>query len=152
MIYALLKEMVAKSNVNPLLVEDICLANVAEPKATYKIRGAMLAAGFPYTSGACSVSRFCGSGLKAVQDMANQILRGDINIGIAVGGESMTTNRSKIDAFSPELEANPYVREYLLPMIQILENIVNDFNISRRQQDEYAVESFRRSEVAQKAG
>jgi acetyl-CoA acetyltransferase len=37
-------------------------------------------------------------------------------------------------------------------MIQTSENVGNDFNISRRQQDEYAVESFRRAEVAQKAG
>ena len=152
MIYALLREMLAKSNVDPLLVEDICLANVADPKATYKIRGAMLAAGFPYTSGASSVSRFCGSGLKAIQDMANQISRGDINIGIAIGGESMTTNRAKIDSFSPALEENQYVRECLQPMIQTSENLVKDFNISRRQQDEYAVESFRRAERAQKAG
>lgn len=152
MIYALLKEMIAKSNIEPSLVEDICLGNVADPKAAYKVRAAMLAAGFPHTSGASSVSRFCGSGLKAVQDMANQISNGNIDIGIAVGGESMTTGRAKISGFSPEIEANPEAFDCLQPMIQTAENVGNDFNISRRQQDEYAVESFRRAEVAQKAG
>ena len=38
------------------------------------------------------------------------------------------------------------------PMIQTSENVGNDFNITRLQQDTYAAESFRRAEVAQKAG
>lgn len=50
----------------------------------------MLAAGFPHTAGASSVNRFCSSGLKAVQDIANQISLGSIEVGIAVGAESMT--------------------------------------------------------------
>ena len=144
--------MIAKSNVDPSLVEDICLGNVADTSATYKVRAAMLAAGFPYTSSASSLSRFCGSGLKAIQDIASQISNGSIDIGIALGGESMTKSRAGIVAFSPEIEANQEAVDCLQPMIQTSENIGNDFNISRRQQDEYAVESFRRAEVAQKAG
>lgn len=152
MIYALLKELLTKSNINPELVEDICLGNVADKGATYKVRAAMLAAGFPHTSGACSVSRFCGSGLKATQDIAYQISNGSIDIGIAVGAESMTQGRAKSDTFSPEIEANQEAVDCHIPMIKTSENIGNDFNISKRQQDVYAAESFRRAEVAQKAG
>lgn len=112
----------------------------------------MLAAGFPDTSAASSVNRFCSSGLKAVQDIANQISSGSIDIGLAMGGESMTNNRGADTPFSPEIMANQEAVDCTQPMIQTSENVGNDFNISRRQQDEYAVESFRRAEVAQKAG
>ncbi|KAL2410944.1 3-ketoacyl-CoA thiolase, peroxisomal [Exophiala dermatitidis] len=151
-VYALLKQVLDKSKTDPALVEDICLGNVGDPRAAYKVRAAMLAAGFPDTSAASSVNRFCSSGLKAVQDIANQISSGSIDIGLAMGGESMTNNRGADTPFSPEIMANQEAADCTQPMIQTSENVGNDFNISRRQQDEYAVESFRRAEVAQKAG
>ncbi|KIW93496.1 uncharacterized protein Z519_06101 [Cladophialophora bantiana CBS 173.52] len=152
MVWALLKEVIAKSKIDPALVEDICLGNVGDPRAAYKVRAAMLAAGFPHTAAASSVNRFCSSGLKAVQDIANQISNGSIDIGIAMGGESMTNNSGKDTPFSPEIMANQESADCTQPMIQTSENVGNDFNITRRMQDEYACESFRRAEVAQKAG
>ena len=112
----------------------------------------MLAAGFPHTAAASSVNRFCSSGLKAVQDIANQISNGSIDIGVALGGESMSMSRDELSPFAPEILANQEAADCLQPMIQTSENVGNDFNISRRMQDEYANESFRRAEVAQKAG
>ncbi|EXJ54692.1 acetyl-CoA acyltransferase [Cladophialophora yegresii CBS 114405] len=151
-VWALLKEVVKKSKLDPSLVEDICLGNVGDARAAYKVRAASLAAGFPHTSGASSVNRFCSSGLKAVQDIANQISTGSIEIGLALGGESMTNNGGREMPFSPEIVANQEAADCQQPMIQTSENVGNDFNISRRTQDEYACESFRRAEVAQKAG
>ncbi|EXJ83265.1 acetyl-CoA acyltransferase [Capronia coronata CBS 617.96] len=151
-VYALLKQVLEKSKIDPALVEDICLGNVGDPRAAYKVRAAMLAAGFPDTSAASSVNRFCSSGLKAVQDIASQIITGSIDVGLAVGGESMTHNSGADSPFSPEIMAHQEAADCTQPMIQTSENVGNDFNISRRQQDEYAVESFRRAEVAQKAG
>ena len=113
----------------------------------------MLAAGYPYTAGASSVNRFCSSGLKAVQDIANQISNGSIEIGIAVGAESMSAGGDRLNKpFHEEILSNPDAADCMQPMIQTSENVGNDFNISRRQQDEFAMESFRRAEVAQKAG
>jgi acetyl-CoA acyltransferase 1 len=113
----------------------------------------MLAAGFPHTAGANSVNRFCSSGLKAVQDIANQITLGSIDIGIAVGAESMSAAGDRLEKpFHPDILANQDAADCMQPMIQTSENVGNDFNISRRDQDTYAVESFRRAEVAQKAG
>jgi acetyl-CoA acyltransferase 1 len=113
----------------------------------------MLAAGYPNTAGANSVNRFCSSGLKAVQDIANQITLGSIDIGIAVGAESMSAAGDRLEsAFHPEILANQDAADCMQPMIQTSENVGNDFNISRQAQDTYAVESFRRAEVAQKAG
>ncbi|OAP55321.1 hypothetical protein AYL99_10294 [Fonsecaea erecta] len=152
MVWALLKEVISKSKIDPALVEDICLGNVGDPRAAYKVRAAMLAAGFPHTAAASSVNRFCSSGLKAVQDIANQISNGSIDIGIAMGGESMSHSGGKDTPFSPEIMANQEAADCTQPMIQTSENVGNDFNITRRMQDEYACESFRRAEVAQKAG
>jgi acetyl-CoA acetyltransferase family protein len=151
-IWALLKEVVKKSKLDPSLVEDICLGNVGDARAAYKVRAASLAAGFPHTTGGSSVNRFCSSGLKAVQDIANQISNGSIDIGLALGGESMSAAGDRDLPFSPELLANQEAADCQQPMIQTSENVGNDFNITRRMQDEYACESFRRAEVAQKAG
>jgi len=112
----------------------------------------MLAAGFPNTAGASTVNRFCSSSLKAVQDVANQISNGNIEVGIAVGAESMTTGGNPLEPFHDEILKNQEAADCLQPMIQTSENVGHDFGISRRVQDEYACESFRRAEVAQKAG
>jgi len=151
-LWALLKEVIAKSKIDPSIVEDICCGNVGDARSAYKVRAASLAAGFPHTTGANSVNRFCASGLKAVQDIANQISCGSIDVGIAMGSESMSHNGGRDLPFSPELMGNQDAADCTQPMIQTSENVGNDFNISRRTQDEYACESFRRAEVAQKAG
>lgn len=85
MVYALLKEVRERSGIDPALVEDICLGNVSDGKAAYKVRAAALAAGFPNTAGASSVNRFCSSGLKATADIAHAIETGSIEVGIAMG-------------------------------------------------------------------
>lgn len=126
---------------------------VSDGKAAYIVRAASLAAGFPHTAGASSVNRFCSSGLKAVQDIANQIAEGSIDIGVAVGAESMTAGGDRLNKpFHDEIIANQEAADCMQPMIQTSENVGNDFKISRADQDRYANESFRRAEVAQKAG
>jgi acetyl-CoA acetyltransferase family protein len=113
----------------------------------------MLAAGFPHTAGANSVNRFCSSGLKAVQDVANQIAEGSIEIGVALGAESMSAGGDRLEKpFHSEILKNQESQDCMQPMIQTSENVGDDFNITRQMQDTYAAESFRRAEVAQKAG
>lgn len=153
MVYALLKKVLEKSKIDPQVVEDVCMGNVSDGKAAYKVRAAMLAAGYPYTAGASSVNRFCSSGLKAVQDIANQIAEGSIEVGVAIGAESMTAGGDRLEKpFHPDILKVQDAADCMQPMIQTSENVGNDFNITRKQQDEYAAESFRRAEVAQKAG
>lgn len=126
---------------------------VGDAKAAYNLRAAALAAGIPHTAGANSVNRFCSSGLKAVQDIANQIRLGAIEIGIALGAESMSNAGDRGPTpFHPDIMKNQESADCLQPMGQTSENVGDDFNISREMQDRYSVESFRRAEVAQKAG
>jgi acetyl-CoA acyltransferase 1 len=148
-----LKAVIQKSNLDPALVEDICCGNVSDAKAAYYVRAAMLGAGFPNTTAGSSLNRFCSSGLKAVQDIANQISVGSIEIGLAMGAESMTQGGDRLERpFTDEVLQNQEACDCMQPMGQTSENVGKDFDISRERQDKFAAESYRRAEVAQKAG
>lgn len=152
-VFKLLQQVVRKCNLDLSLVEDVCLGNVSDSKAAYYCRAALLAAGFPNTTAGSSVNRFCSSGLKAVQDIANQIASGSIECGLAVGAESMTHGGDRLTRpFVDEILQNQEAQDCMQPMGQTSENVGRDFNITREQQDRYAAESYRRAEVAQKAG
>ncbi|KAF3079676.1 hypothetical protein TWF569_003045 [Orbilia oligospora] len=150
----LLQGVIKNSNIDPVLVEDIACGNVAGTNMANKIRMAALTAGFPNTTAAHIVNRFCSSGLLAIQDIAQQIAGGSIDIGIAIGAESMTENSKIRDPFSAsaEISANQEAEDCKQPMGQTSENVGNDFGITREMQDRYAAESYKRAEVAQKAG
>ncbi|KAG8526524.1 uncharacterized protein KY384_008724 [Bacidia gigantensis] len=152
MVHQTLKKVLEKSNLDPQLVEDVCLGNVNEVKAAYLARAASLAAGIPNTAGASSANRFCSSGLKAVQDVANQIACGSIECGIAIGAESMSMSNATMSPFHEALMQNQESADCLQPMGQTSENVGRDFDISREAQDRFAAESYRRAEAAQKAG
>jgi len=153
LVYSLLKKVVEKSNLDPKLVEDICCGNVSDGRAAYKVRAACLAAGFPHTTAASTVNRFCSSGLKATQDIANQIAEGSIDIGVAMGAESMSAGGDRLDApFHPEILKNQEAADCMQPMGQTSENVGKDYNITRVQQDRFAEGSFQKAEKAQKAG
>ncbi|KAF7908815.1 uncharacterized protein EAE98_008453 [Botrytis deweyae] len=153
LIYALLQKVREKSNLDPALIEDICCGNVSDGNAAYKLRAAALAAGFPNTAAASIVNRFCSSGLKATQDIANQIAEGSIDIGIAMGAEMMSIGGDKLDGgFHPDILKCQDAADCMQPMGQTSENVGKDFNITREQQDKYAAESYQRAERAQKAG
>lgn len=129
------------------------ISQVSEGKAAYIVRAAALAAGFPNTTAASTVNRFCSSGLKATQDIATQISNGSIDIGIAVGAEMMSAGGDRLERpFHPEVLKNQEAADCMQPMGQTSENVGKDFNVSRESQDRYAAESYRRAEVAQKAG
>jgi acetyl-CoA acyltransferase 1 len=154
MVYALLKEVRLRSNLDPALVEDICLGNVSDGKAAYKLRAAALAAGFPNTAGASSVNRFCSSGLKATADIAHQIAQGSIDVGIAIGAEQMTIGGDRLDKpFDEQVTAQSQeAADCMQPMGWTSENVSRDFGVSREVMDQYAAESFGRAERAQKEG
>lgn len=121
-------------------------------KAAYIARAAALAAGLPNTSAASSVNRFCSSGLKAVQDVANQISCGSIDCGIAIGAESMSAGGEAVSPFHEAIMQNQESADCMQPMGQTSENVGKDFDISREQQDRFAAQSYQRAEKAQKAG
>ncbi|PGH27958.1 hypothetical protein AJ80_00212 [Polytolypa hystricis UAMH7299] len=153
MLIALLTAVREKSNLDPSLVEDVCVGNVLAQGSAYIARSAVLAAGFPVTASASVANRFCSSGLLAIQNIANQIATGSIDVGIAVGAESMSTNA---DGGAPNLSAqilaHPVAKQNTMPMGQTSENVAGQFNVTREKQDIFAARSYQRAELAQKSG
>ncbi|OKL57296.1 3-ketoacyl-CoA thiolase, peroxisomal [Talaromyces atroroseus] len=153
LLISLLTSVREKSSLNPHLVEDVCVGNVLNPGAAYVARSAVLAAGFPETTAASIASRFCSSGLLAVQQIANQIIAGSIDVGIAIGAESMSTNPdSGAPALSQKILDHPLASQNQQPMGQTSENVAAQFKLNRKQLDEFAAWSFQKAEQAQKAG
>lgn len=72
-----------RARVNPALIEDIAVGNVLPPGGgATAARMATLHSGIPNTTSVNTVNRQCSSGLAAVNQIANEILAGQIDIGI----------------------------------------------------------------------
>jgi len=154
MLMQLMQHLLSRSKIDPSVVEDICVGNVNEVRVPYKARAAALAAGFPNTTSVSSTNRFCSSGLLAIQNIANQISCGSIDVGVAIGIEQMSINVDKQGpGFSAAVSgANQDAADCSMTMGQTSENVGRDFDISRERQDRYAAVSFQRAEAAQKSG
>ncbi|KAM0331295.1 hypothetical protein ACHAQA_002965 [Verticillium albo-atrum] len=149
----LLQNALQKSGIEPKLVEEIVLGNVLHKDASYIMRASGLAAGFPATTAVSTVSRWCSSGLLAVEAVANKVAAGSIDIGIALGAESMSSNPDNgSPEFPPEFLAQPEIHDLTELMPWTSENVARDFGVTRESQDEYAAASFQKAEAAQKAG
>lgn len=82
---------------DPKIVDDIAVGVVLAHGALYAARAAALTAGFPDTVPVQVVNRFCSSGLMAVTDIANKIRAGQIQVGLALGVESMSSEYAFYD-------------------------------------------------------
>ena len=88
----------------------------------------------------------------AVMTIANQIAAHQIDVGLAIGMESMSQFIDTRPNFSEEIQKYGPANDCGKPMGWTSENVAADFNITRAQQDEYAAMSFQRAERAQKEG
>nr|ACU21519.1 unknown [Glycine max] len=150
-----LKAVIEKTNVNPSEVGDIVVGSVLAPGAqrASECRMAAFYAGFPETVPVRTVNRQCSSGLQAVADVAAAIRAGFYDIGIGAGLESMTTNPMGWDgSVNPKVKMFEQVQNCLLPMGITSENVAQRFGVSRKEQDQAAVESHRRAAAATAAG
>lgn len=145
---------VTKELPSSALVDDICVGTVLAPGAlrATECRMAAFLAGLPKTATLRTVNRQCSSGLQAIADIAASISAGYIDIGIAAGVESMSTNSMamkpptamKLDSVRMNMES----LNCLIPMGITSENVAQQFNVSRAEQDAFAVESHRRAAEA----
>jgi len=119
----------------------------------YIARSSVLAAGFPVSTAASVTNRFCSSGLLAVQNIANQIIAGSIDVGLAVGAESMSsTPDDGAPKMSEKILNHPIASQNQQPMGQTSENVADQFGVTRKAMDAFAASSFQKAEKAQKAG
>lgn len=83
------------------------MGNVLLPGATYYARTSALAAGIPETIPIQTINRFCSSGLMALNTISTQIRAGQIEVGLAVGFESMSTTYVLLVTFDATLPRLP---------------------------------------------
>jgi acetyl-CoA C-acetyltransferase len=147
---------IERAQISPAEVEDVILGCGRPEGATGAniARQAALAAGLPVSVSGLTVSRMCSSGLQAIAIAAQRIAAGEADIFVAGGLESISlvqnehanTWRNKASAL---LERMPAI---YMPMLETAELVAERYGISREAQDEYALESQRRTAQAQAAG
>jgi len=145
----------SKANLDPKFIEDIAVGNVLPPGGgANAARMAALHAGIPTQTSINTVNRQCSSGLSAINQIANQIRVGQIDIGIGAGVESMTNGfgPGAVPEFSDEVLETQEAEDCLIPMGITSENVAKDYKISRQIQDEFAAKSFQKAAAANKAG
>nr|AAK26619.1 acetyl-CoA acetyl transferase [Laccaria bicolor]AAK26620.1 acetyl-CoA acetyl transferase [Laccaria bicolor] len=145
----------SKISLDPKLIEDIAVGNVLPPGGgASAARMAALHAGIPVETSINTVNRQCSSGLTAINQIANQIRAGQIDIGIGAGVESMTHGFGSRAApeVSDEVLSNQDAEDCLLPMGITSENVAADYHIPRSTQDAFSAKSFQKAAAANKAG
>lgn len=149
-----IKEAVDRSGISAERVQDVVLG-CAFPEAEAGMnvgRIAALAAGLPDTIPGETINRFCSSGLETMAAAGTKLECGMLDIALAGGTESM----SLIPMGGNKLMPNPSLsnsnpRAYT-SMGQCADNVARDFNITREECDQWAVQSNARAVAAIKEG
>ena len=135
-------------------VEDVILgcALPEGPQGLNVARIAALRAGLPADVPGYTVNRFCASGLQAVANAAAAIATGEAEVVVAGGVESM----SLVPVPGARPEPNPWLIEHMpaayMSMGQTAEQVAVRFEVSRQEQDAFALQSHRRAAAAIAAG
>jgi acetyl-CoA C-acetyltransferase len=157
---ALKKAGIGPEQIDEVLMGCVLQANLGQAPARQAARGAEL----PDTTICTTINKVCASGMKAIVQAAQGIALGDIGIAIAGGMESMSNvpyytgemrwgnkygNTALIDGLARDGLTDAYDG---LAMGNAAELCASSCGIGRMEQDEFAVESYRRSQAAWAAG
>jgi len=115
----------------------------------------LLMAGIPNSVPGITVNRFCSSGLQAVADAANRIRLGEADVMIAAGTESMSIMSQMMGnktAMNPAVFETDENLAIAFGMGATAERVANQWNISRDEQDAFAVASHKKACAAISAG
>jgi acetyl-CoA C-acetyltransferase len=156
---ALQRAGVDAGSINEVIMGQILTAGQGQNPA----RQASIAAGIPVESPAWGVNQLCGSGLRTVALGFQQLANGDADIVVAGGQESMSMAphcaylRSGVKMGNFEM-VDTMIKDGLWDafngyhMGNTAENVAKQWQITRQQQDEFAVASQNKAEAAMKAG
>jgi 3-oxoadipyl-CoA thiolase len=166
-----LKEVCERAGIKPAEVSDVILgcANQAGEDNRNVARMALLLAGFPVEVPGQTVNRLCGSGMQATIAAAREIQTGAADIIVAGGVESMTRApwvmpkpdgayaRGPQTVYDTALGwrlINPRMAEIYgtLQMGETAERVAQKYEVSREDQDAFALRSHQRAVAAQKSG
>ncbi len=161
---AILQAVVERAGIDKSEVSETILGQVlTAAQGQNPARQAHINAGLPQEAAAWGINQVCGSGLRAVALGAQHIMLGDANIVAAGGQENMTLSPHAAALRSGQKMGDmtyidTMIRDGLWDafngyhMGQTAENVAAQWEISRDQQDEFAVASQNKAEAAQKAG
>ena len=155
----------AEAGVEPARIGTVAFGHVinTEPRDMYLSRAAAMEAGIPDTVPAMNVNRLCGSGAQAVVSAVQALALGDAEFGLAGGAESMSRSphvlaESRWGAKMGDVRALDMMLGALTcpfgsgHMGVTAENVSDAHQISRADQDAFALESQTRTARAQEAG
>ncbi|XOV89571.1 MAG: thiolase family protein [Pseudomonadota bacterium] len=140
---------------DPAEVEDVivgCASQTGEQGGNLA-RLAVILSNLPITTAGSTISRACSSGLNSIAFAANQIASGCSEVMIAGGVESISAGQRQTPGKSaphPTIkEKSPHI---FMAMGNTAEVVARRYNISREYQDEFSLESQKRTAAAQQAG
>ncbi|WP_313343096.1 acetyl-CoA C-acyltransferase [Stenotrophomonas sp.] len=151
---------VPAADVSEVIMGCVLPANLGQAPA----RQAAVAAGIPYSTGATTLNKVCGSGMKAIMLGHDLIKAGSASIVVAGGMESMSNaphmlpnsrtgnrfgNFQAVDHMAHDGLVNAYDGK---AMGEFAECAVDKYQVTREEQDAFAIESVRRAQAAQAAG
>lgn len=150
-----LKALVERNKLDPAKIDDVvtgCVSPVGEQGANIG-RLAVLLAGFPNTVPAVTLNRMCGSSQQSIHFAAQEIAAGDADFTIGAGIEHMSrvpmfSDVGSLDKLNPEL----FTRFELVHQGESAELMADKWKITRKEVDEYSMESHRRASLAAKGG
>jgi acetyl-CoA C-acetyltransferase len=161
----IIKALLRRSGVDPAQISEVIMGQVLTAGIGQNgARQAMIRAGIPDMVPAMTIGKVCGSGLKATHLAAQAIKCGDAEIIIAGGQENMSASphvlqgsrdgfrmgdAKLIDSMIIDGLWDAYNNYH---MGTTAENVARKYEISRREQDEFAAASQQKAEAAQKAG
>ena len=161
----IISALIAKTGVKPDMISEVLMGQVLAAGAGQNpARQASIRAGLPHMVPAMTINKVCGSGLKATHLAAQAIKAGDAEIVIAGGQESMSLAPHVLNGARDGLRmmdgklVDTMIVDGLWDVYNqyhmgvTAENVAKKWNVSRREQDEFAAASQQKAEAAQKAG
>ena len=158
------KEAMQRSNTPPEEIDHVIVGNAQQTSgdAIYGARHVGLKAGVPKQVPALTVNRLCGSGIQSIISGAEQILLGESTTVLAGGMENMSQAPHVVRGARKGLKLGQGGMEDSLMvalldsycglyMAQTSDNLARKYNISREEQDQYAMQSQQRAAAAWKA-
>src|ERR1700680_375268 len=159
-----IKAALERAGIEPARVSEVIMGQIlTAAQGQNPARQASIAAGIPVESPAWGVNQLCGSGLRAVALGYQAILHGDSEIVVAGGQESMSqaphcahlrngTKMGSLEMIDTMIKDGLWDAFNGYNMGNTAENVARQWQITRAQQDEFAVASQNKAEAAQKAG
>ena len=151
-----IEQAVKRAGVDPAEIEDVVMGAAMQQGATAGniARKAALRADLPVTVGGTTIDRQCASGLQAIALAARSVIFDGVQVAVGGGGESISLVQNEhmnmFHAVDPALKA--IKGDVYMAMLDTAEVVSKRYGISREKQDEYSLESQRRTAAAQQGG